>query len=581
MTCCCREMAQALKAEMISDPKSPETRPPADLPQQNDQTKKKVAEIGKLRQHWKGEEPTVAPTVPIPARTDNELLNEIQSLKYDYLSRGGKDSALLEAISALERQALIPPRRLGGMQTAAHIGGSQAVQAVYSQQASAPPNSLGVYGGDGMLNNMHPSSLQGGHKIPQSIQDELTRMDAIIEERKREATRLQLLLDSSRHSAPEQDQSGARVESDHDAPAVSKQGGHLTEEEQELKEMEANPKDTELYRLRKHHLKTMISLKYDIQRMQQENMKDEMEQQVELMKKEHQRREWVLKQQQQLLEAKYRKHMAREKPLANVAGQVESQGKDESYYSPDVGFSMYLDYVLGLPSKVNNQVQIVYGFYEGMAAKTDTKSLPMSAVEHEGASLRAVFAVKRSFSKVAANDSFKVIIELQSVQPATADRGPRTMPVGWTMLRLFEEDGSFNRGLWRMPMFLPPVRPDLEPIYLVSLHRVKDLEVFMRMVPSQQTDVHDRFSINPDMTKMQYKYPKELKVKEAVSAQPWLALLFSNDVILDWAGESCREADCSAGRGKGSSPCHSWAPSSCCIEVSKRPESKQARCGLL
>jgi hypothetical protein len=256
----------------------------------------------------------------------------------------------------------------------------------------------------------------------------------------------------------------------------------------------------------------MISLKYSMQRLQQETAKNELEQQVEMMKKEHERREWVLKQQQQLLEAKYRKHMAREKPFMNVGGQSENnKPKDNNYYSPDVGFNMYVDYVLGLPSKVSNQVQVVYGFYEGMSAKTDAKSLPLSGVENDGAGLRSVIAVKRAFLKVAANDKFKVIMELQSVIPATVDRGPRTMPVGWTMLRLFEEEGNFNRGLWRVPMFLPPVRPDLVPEDLVNLHRISNLEVFMRLIPGQQSDVHDRFSINPDMTQMQYKYPKELK----------------------------------------------------------------------
>jgi hypothetical protein len=264
-----------------------------------------------------------------------------------------------------------------------------------------------------------------------------------------------------------------------------------------------------------------------MQRLQQETAKNELEQQVEMMKKEHERREWVLKQQQQLLEAKYRKHMAREKPFMNVGGQSENnKPKDNNYYSPDVGFNMYVDYVLGLPSKVSNQVQVVYGFYEGMSAKTDAKSLPLSGVENDGAGLRSVLAVKRAFLKVAANDKFKVIMELQSVLPATVDRGPRTMPVGWTMLRLFEEEGNFNRGLWRVPMFLPPVRPDLVPEDLVNLHRISNLEVFMRLIPGQQSDVHDRFSINPDMTQMQYKYPKELKPvpKEPV---PFVFTLFS------------------------------------------------------
>ena len=94
------------------------------------------------------------------------------------------------------------------------------------------------------------------------------------------------------------------------------------------------------------------------------------------------------------------------------------------------------------------------------------------------------------------------------------------MPVGWTMLRLFNHDGDFNRGMWRVPLFLPPVRPDFAPEDLVNVHRIKDLEVFLRLVPGQQSQVHDRFSVNPDMTQMQYKYPKELQMKQQVPHNP-------------------------------------------------------------
>ena len=41
-------------------------------------------------------------------------MDEIQLLKHDYMSRGGKDSALLEAITALERQAVLPQARAWG-----------------------------------------------------------------------------------------------------------------------------------------------------------------------------------------------------------------------------------------------------------------------------------------------------------------------------------------------------------------------------------------------------------------------------------------------------------------------------------
>ena len=465
-----------------------------------------------------------------PASTGNALQDEIQSLKFDYVSRGGKDSAMLEAISALERQALVPQARAWGggrMLDPAHIAGARAVQGVYSSQWPGVPAGAGMYGGWGaavpagtapIFNTSSGYSMaQAGDDLNmRSMQQEMAKMDAALEERKRENSQLsQQLQQMGAAKSPSMRNQTGETNATGRATVANELGRHLTEEEEELMEMEANPKDTELYRLRKKHLKEMVVLKYDMQRLKQETEKDEMEQQVGMMKKEHERREWVLKQQQQLLEAKYRKHMAREKPFTNVGEQTENRRpKDAADYSPDVGFHMYVDYILGLPSKVNNQVQIVYGFYEGIGAKTDPKSMPMCGVESDGAGLRAVVAVKRSFLKVAANNRFKVLIELQNVLPATADRGPRTMPVGWTMVRLFQDDGDFNRGLWRVPMFLPPVRPDFAPEDLVNVHRIKHLEIFLRFVVGQQADVHDRFSVNPDMTQMQYKYPKELKLKE-------------------------------------------------------------------
>ena len=480
---------------------------------------------------------------PAPRSTGNALLDEVQLLKHDYMSRGGKDSALLEAILALERQAALPQARAwgGGMQDAAQMAAARAVQAVYSNQWAGPS---GNYAGAAHPMSSLPPNLPmlslNNHNM-RSMQDEIAKLDAVIEERQRNNRQLaqQLQLDAPARSAalPTKAIDSSAQPARGGDTAASGPGRQLSEEEEELMQMEKNPNDTDLYRLRKKHLKEMIALKYDIQRLQQETAKDELEQQVEMMKKEHERREWVLKQQQLLLEAKYRKHMAREKPFTNVSGQSDSsKPKDAADYSPEVGFHMYVDYVLGLPSRVNNQVQIVYGFFEGMTAKTDAKSLPLCGVENDGAGLRSVVAVKRTFLKVFNNDKFKVLVELQSVTPATVDRGPRTMPVGWTMLRLFEEDGSFNRGLWRVPLFLPPVRPDFAPEDLVNVHRVKGLEMFMRLVPGQQADVHDRFSINPDMTQMQYKYPKELKLKAPVhSPSPNMLSIYCPLFLLDSA----------------------------------------------
>ena len=56
------------------------------------------------------------------------------------------------------------------------------------------------------------------------------------------------------------------------------------------------------------------------------------------------------------------------------------------------------------------------------------------------------------------------------------------------MLRLFTPTASdLNRGLWRVPMFSPPIRPDMLPEDLASLHGVGSTEIFMRITPAQVT----------------------------------------------------------------------------------------------
>jgi hypothetical protein len=257
--------------------------------------------------------------------------------------------------------------------------------------------------------------------------------------------------------------------------------------------------------------------------------------QVEAMRKEHERAEWIQQQQQQLLEAKYRKHLARERPLNAMERELEKkQAEDPSLavrpsfpgprcrrrrsqrsrcllrksgewcagaadargaqvYKPDLGFMIYFDFVTGLPTRVQRQVQVVYGFYQAENPRTAPKALPLTDVEPQGTeSQRAVMALSRQFARVPANPAFKVVLEIQGVQPATKDRGPRTHPIAWTALALFSSETELNRGMWRVPLFTPPVRADVPPDQLHSLHAIAGSDLFLRLVMAQQADVHNK-----------------------------------------------------------------------------------------
>ena len=177
-------------------------------------------------------------------------------------------------------------------------------------------------------------------------------------------------------------------------------------------------------------------------------------------------------------------------------------------YKPDLGFMIYFDFVTGLPTRVQRQVQVVYGFYQAENPRTAPKALPLTDVEPQGTeSQRAVMALSRQFARVPANPAFKVVLEIQGVQPATKDRGPRTHPIAWTALALFSSETELNRGMWRVPLFTPPVRADVPPDQLHSLHAIAGSDLFVRLVMAQQADVHNKSLPPPSPRRLTAQHP--------------------------------------------------------------------------
>jgi hypothetical protein len=86
--------------------------------------------------------------------------------------------------------------------------------------------------------------------------------------------------------------------------------------------------------------------------------KQRLEVEVESRKKQGMRAEWLAQQDQLLLQAKYRKHMAKERLIPSLADPLLIED-----YSADAGIALYIDFIIGLPAKAA-QIQVVYCFYE-------------------------------------------------------------------------------------------------------------------------------------------------------------------------------------------------------------------------
>ena len=447
------------------------------------------------------------------------LEEEIEHIKRDYVSKGGSDMEILRAIATLQEQArgmpgcpvgaptttVLPPvSRVGASPLGAGLAGSRTGQS----------GGIGIGGGIG----------PGEH----SLQAELNRLDAALSAKQHEhgllARQLAAQPADANQSPPGTLGPGETIQASstrkiaslnatHPAPGVERRGA-LTAEEEELREMERNPKDTDLFRLRKKHLVEMVKIKYDLELMRQTAAKENAESEVEILKKEGVRREWLAEQDQQLLQAKYRKHMAKEKPLAALSDGNENMNE----YSPDLGLVLYVDFVQGLPAKVSN-IQVVYGFYQGSTAKTEVRSLPLVPTERMastagGSNLQAVVAVKRAFTKVFPADDLQLVLEVQDLRNAAV--GPRTFPLGWSVLPLFSKKGELKSGLWCMNMLHPPARFNVSFEDLDQMMPVPKLKVYCRLISGNPSmlKVHDNFIVNPEATRMQYTLVKYMEEQE-------------------------------------------------------------------
>ncbi|KAJ1490820.1 hypothetical protein T484DRAFT_1776376 [Baffinella frigidus] len=265
------------------------------------------------------------------AGSSGGVQDELRKLKDEYVGAGGRDPSMLEAIRALETEIT---------SSTAMRGSNPAHHAAHRAEATvnrATGNKGGTLLKEGTGNK--------GGTPPE--EDPMQGLDAAIRRQEEENAKLEREVDRMMRAKGLEGGEGA----------AGKGGGHgvtpLMEEEDELRKLESLPKDSSLYQMRKKHLEEMLSLKYEAETLKQEAERDDLTRQVDAMKKEHERSEWIQTQQQQLLEV--------ERELEKRQAEDPSSAE----YSPEEGFVLYFDFVVGLPIRVQKQVQISYCFYQG------------------------------------------------------------------------------------------------------------------------------------------------------------------------------------------------------------------------
>jgi hypothetical protein len=268
------------------------------------------------------------------------------------------------------------------------------------------------------------------------------------------------------------------------------------------------------------HQRMMEQMAWRMEQLQVEQQLQALQDADEKRQRERELKKNQEKAAQQLEEAKLRKKLAKELP--GTVLPANEPRVNPQLYDPKAGFSIFVDFVSGMPRKAL-QCAVIYGIYQGNSPKMPAKSLPLLDTDDAGPDgKRCVFATYRSFQNVPANDKLLLVLEPQismQVSSEPSQKAP-TKALGWTTLPIFRkgDSGLLNAGLYRLPLFRPPVTPATPANQLNEKAKVFDrqlsedhaTEVYIRIVSNtspQERKINDNFTIDPPNTNSQYYRP--------------------------------------------------------------------------
>eukprot|EP00736_Rhodelphis_marinus_P000725 Rmarinus@m.14722 len=503
---------------------------------------------------------------PTQAKT---LLEEIAELKAVYSQSADKDPALLAEIENLEKEAMgVAAGPPGSTASSEHHGAAPgaanmmmypprnhyqqpfgAAMPLYNPYTGQPmmppypppygahhpqmphpqhppympgqppympqmPPGVGGYQGlpMGMYPDMQSAAAQGNNPALSSVEERLRQAEE--EERKiraeEEASKFIALEKQTQALQKElQKLTGAiRGEATSGDPESKPWDDVLLDKVEKMKQLD--PKSS-LYGFEMTHLNDLNRLKREAEKMEEMARVEKLRRDVDAAKREMEREAWAEEQKRQLLEARYRKQIAQDQPM----GSIDEAGGE---YIPERGFVVYFDYILGLSERVG-KVQLAYAFYNDAVAHTGVKTMPAEGTEVDHGNppnKRCVFALQRQFVKVSPVGSMRMIVEAQEVSPDTG----KTRSIGWTVVYLFTSTRALFSGLWRYPLFKPPVQPGNHLTAMADYPKVVGMELFLRVVNAAATESHERFPVDPGRTIAKYQIPSESTLEGGESPSP-------------------------------------------------------------
>ncbi|XP_031564319.1 uncharacterized protein LOC116299741 isoform X2 [Actinia tenebrosa] len=206
---------------------------------------------------------------------------------------------------------------------------------------------------------------------------------------------------------------------------------------------------SEFQRLKAEHLEKMAGLKQESEMLKQLT-------EIERMKKE-------------LNEIKGNKVVVtndEDKQKYETPFLMSTSGMEKSLlpspYDPSAGFSVFLDFVLGMPSS-SIKCRLAVGIYNVTELVSDVKVLPLVNVVNKHNSRIpsggvAVFGIMYPFPKCAPIQTLSVIAELQANSTDDPQDPHKLFSKGWTKMDLFDTADRLISGRWKIPFRVPPIK---------------------------------------------------------------------------------------------------------------------------
>jgi hypothetical protein len=477
----------------------------------------------------------------------SQLLRDIAALKSEYLEGGGADKDLLYSIEELERQSAAiasqpaPPPAFPGMpgtmsgMPGAMSGMPGAMSGMPGMMSGMPGQNpysslpwmqipgMSAGGPMGMGPGMGgPMSSMGGLGNP-LLQQQLMQTQRLLSQQEEENKRLMQYMEDMRQqkernsflekqksfeeSMLQMQQRMAQMSRSRrlgaaGGPSLAGMDGVGAQDPllSEIAEMTLDPmeKDSPLYQLRRQHLEEMARLKFKQAELLEKRKLEDLELQKRDMEEQaaFHGRETAAQQPQP--------PTSRSTVAASRVSTVRSQGKaaPTSGYVPEEGFYVHFDMSKGLPTSVE-YTQLAFAFYDASNMKgpiRKTEAVDTRALDREGKRI-GEFDFRKLFKNISPIKSLRIIIELQIMDdpPPEGDNAspPVIESIGYTMVEVFDEDGVFREGKWRVPCFLPPVDASLPIGDLAHKSHVGELEAFVRLYNHRDGDKEEDMVFDP------------------------------------------------------------------------------------